>query len=203
MSEFLGIKPNGEYVENNTGSVSVMEKPRETVNNSPKTAEELEAAAQRMKRNLEKLLNYDVQTEEAELTPSHNVEEEVSAAPEIAVSEEDIRPTTTTMQFGTDDVDKMRNEMVADKEETATYKLNLKGKVAIAIYSVVVAIIMALIIINTGVLATLSRNNAAKETQLETLQSEYVVKTEEIASISQDDHVISVATNDLGMILGN
>lgn len=185
---------NGVYTEGNYNSnVAVIDKEQTKAPANEKSAEELEEAKLRMKRNLEKLLNYDVYEEEAKLTDSQKVEEEVLASSELSVSEEDIRPTTTTMQFGTDDVDKMRNEMVADTEQTATYKLNLKGKIAITIYSVVVAIIMALIIINTGVLATLSRSNVSKAEELNTLQTEYQVKTEEIASISDNNYVLEQA----------
>ena len=185
---------NGVYTEGNyNSSVAVIDKEQTKAPASEKSAEELEEAKLRMKRNLEKLLNYDVYEEEAKLTDSQKVEEEVLASSELSVSEEDIRPTTTTMQFGTDDVDKMRTEMVADTEQTSTYKLNLKGKIAITIYSVVVAIIMALIIINTGVLATLSRNNVSKAEELNTLQAEYIVKTEEIASVSDDNYVLEQA----------
>ncbi len=186
------FESNGTFIGNYNGrNVAVLDREETKANAAVKTAEELEAAKLRMKRNLDKLLNYDVYEEE-QLTASQKEEEEVAASQNNAL-EEDIRPTATTMQFGTDEVDQMREEMKTDKEENVSYKLNLKGKIAITVYSIVVAVIMALIIINTGVLASLSGINASKAEELNVLKAEYISKTEEIASISNDEYVLEQA----------
>ena len=75
---------------------------------------------------------------------------------ELNSSEEDFRPTSTTMQFGDDNIEELREEMRKSEEEIQGYHLNSKGKIAVIIYSMVITVIFALIILNTGLLARLS-----------------------------------------------
>jgi hypothetical protein len=86
------------------------------------------------------------------------------------------------------------------EEEQLSYHLNRKGKFVVALYSLAVAVIMALIVLNTGVLAGLRTSNQAKVDLLNQKVAEYNAINQEIESISSNDHVINVAENDLGMI---
>ncbi len=155
---------NGVYTEDNRGGVAVMERPAV----AQPDVDESEAIARR-KRNLERLLNYDA----VEETPQVEVATAVQT-PEVAVNEDDITPTTTTMQFGEGEVEEMYNEMASEETDQKTgYKMTLRGKIAIALYSVAVAIIMALIIINTGVLANLSSVNQSAQAELDAKMTAY------------------------------
>jgi hypothetical protein len=86
------------------------------------------------------------------------------------------------------------------EEEQLSYHLNRKGKFVVALYSLAVAVIMALIVLNTGVLAGLRTSNQAKVDLLNQKVAEYNAINQEIESISSNDHVINVAEKDLGMI---
>ena len=163
-------------------------------------------AGQRMRSNLDRLLNYDrySEVEASAAQPAPAVTEEAVSEPvveAVASSDEDIRPTSTTMQFGDADLDQMYKEMNrAESNNHVGYKLNAKGKVVVAIYAAIVAIIFALIVLNTGVLTTLSRSNTVKAETLTVKAAEYDALTSEIERISSVEHVIEVAENDLGMV---
>lgn len=160
---------------------------------------------QRMRSNLDRLLNYDRYSAVVDTAAPVDVKtEEVkseAAIETVAASDEDIRPTSTTMQFGDADLDQMYKEMNrAEGDSHVGYKLNAKGKVVVAIYAAIVAIIFALIVLNTGVLTTLSRSNTVKAETLTQKAAEYNALVSEIERVSSAEHVIEVAENDFGMI---
>ena len=157
-----------------------------------------EEARARMQKNLDKLLNYDRYSEISEEIVHE--EEKVEEVP-VATAEEDIRPTSTTMQFGDDDVQTFYND--AEKEDEIRkegFKLNLKGKIMIALYAIAVTVVLALIIINSGVLMALKQSAASKSAELNSLSGEYNRVVDDIRSVSGDDYISSVAENELGMI---
>lgn len=179
--------------------------------------ESVEEAKARMKSNLERLINYEKYEEDAkaeELSAVEKVYGEkressvVSEQPSFAeatafqrsdFSDDDIRPTSTTLQFGNEQGEDIRNELREDKNE-ALFNLSPKGKLAIVLYSVAVVIVMALIIINTGVLAALSNANSKAEAELYALRNEYTVISEKIETASSDSRISEIAEKDLGMI---
>ncbi|MBO7345750.1 MAG: hypothetical protein J6U92_07435 [Clostridia bacterium] len=167
---------------------------------SPSQKGQCSSADEKLRReNLDRLLNYD-RYAEAERT----VVEDVATAVEetVAFVDEDIRPTSTTMQFG-DDIDQIRQEMNQQKEsEKVKRGLNGSGRLAITLYSLVITVILALIVLNTGVLAKLSNINQAKASELEATISRYSAIQEEIASISDSEYVMNVAQERYGMIKG-
>ncbi len=153
-----------------------------------------------MHRNLNKLL-YGEPSVEEEIPVEEEPKLEVK---EQAIADEDIRPTSTTMQFGDGDVSHVYNDMEMQKDrEKNGYKLNSKGKIVVMLYALTVMVILALIVINTGVLASLKRTNQARAEELGNRIAMYGALTEEINAVSADDYVISVAENTYGMIKGN
>jgi hypothetical protein len=171
-----------------TGSagVQVLERP-ETYEEVNVASVSTNDAAAEMHRNLEKLLNYDRYTEEMQeevVTESNLVENIISN-----VSEEDIRPTSTTMQFG-EDIDSIREEMNMTKQkEEHTYRLNNKGKVVVVLYSLIVAVVMALIVLNTGVLSNLSNESALKSAELNEAMAKYTQLQTEIDYMSSEEFI--------------
>ena len=118
------------------------------------------------------------------------------------IAEEDITPSGTTMQFRTENVGELYNDLEREKEDTrqnAKYRINARGKLLAAIYAIVVVTILALIIINTSVLAALRGNNAANAALLAEKQAEYADIAAENEYLSSDDY-ISSAAEDLGMV---
>ncbi len=199
MSRESIFSANGVYTEGMTGGTATLERSTRAQEIAPQDdrAEEVE----RRRRNLERLLNYEVYEERDAVEEAPVVSQTTTVAPEASVNEEDIRPSTTTMQFGDGEVEEMFNEMPSETEEKSSYKLTLRGKIAIALYSVAVVIIMALIVLNTGVLAKLSSSTEIAQAELNALSTQVEMQQAEIASISDDAYVLENAQK-LGMKLG-
>ena len=114
------------------------------------------------------------------------------------VSEDDIRPTSTTMQFG-EDIDSIREEMnMAKQNEEQTYRLNNKGRVVVVLYSLIVAVVMALIVLNSGVLSNLSNKNELKAQELNEAMQTYAQVQMDIDRISSEENIHERAV-ELGM----
>lgn len=174
------------------GGVQLLERP--VAYTAPQQTETQDQAKERMQKNLDKLLNYDRYSEQE--ISQQTVKEEKS------VADEDIRPTSTTMQFG-EDIDQIREEMrMAGEKEEEVYKLNEKGRVVAILYSLAVTIILALIILNTGVLASLSNKSAQKAAELDKVVTEYNTIQTQIDHVSSNDYVSQWAEAN-GMVKGN
>ena len=190
---------SGSFAGQNGSNVALLE--REDVRSynefvSPKTEDEsLAQARERMQKNLEKLLNYDRYaeiTKEEELESCNFVEE--TSAPIVSVaSEEDIRPSSTTMQFGNEDREQIYNDMRRGERAKESYRLNSKGKLIVVLYTLAVTMILALIMINTGVLSGLKNKTAALNEEMGALSSQYSSTYDEIQDISKDDYVLEKA----------
>ncbi len=167
---------------------------------------DLNEEAKERRKNLDRILNYDRYSEQMSAvveTFAPVIEEQKEEAPVFALSDEDIRPTSTTMQFG-EDIESIREEMKAEREEEKTdYRLNGKGKIAVVLYSLVITVILALIVMNTGMLSRLNEINAAKTAELSMAMSEYTAVMEEINAISDSNYIANVAENNYGMVKGN
>ena len=181
---------------------------------APEKDETDEEARLRMQRNLNRLLNYDrveeepapaaVETVEAVAAPAAPVQEEVPFVETVAMEEEDIRPTSTTMQFGDGETDGVYNDMARTREEAKeSYKLNAKGKIIVALYALAVTVILSLIIINTGVLASIKNGNNSLRAEISGLTAESEALAGRIETVSSDEYVINVAENEYNMIKGN
>ena len=189
--------------ESENGNVMLLERREtETVANT----ESVDQARARMQDNLEKLLNYD---RYSEIQNSVMVESAPVCEPEPIVEEkmfadEDIRPTSTTMQFGDGDIEKLRMDMREEQneEQSGSYRLNGKGKLVVVLYALVVTVILALIAVNSGMLASLSKQSQAKAVEYSEKVATYNALQAEIESISNTDYIIDVATNEIGMIKG-
>ena len=105
------------------------------------------------------------------------------------------------MQFGDVDADTMRAEMRTEQTtSTASFALSGKGKIALVLYSLAVVVIMALIVLNTGILSSLGKINQANAQTLNDKKAEYSALCEQIESISSDEYVIEQATK-MDMVL--
>lgn len=178
----------------------------------------------RMSKNFDILLNYEKYIEEAkrqeqlEAEKASQVEEvkatavnttvdavidtaiETPVQPKAAASDnEDIMPTPTTRQFGPGEIDNVYKDMekVEYKEK---FHLNSHSKLMITLYAIVVTVIMALIVINTSVLASLKNQTSASIEKLNALNVEYNSLMEEYENISSDEYVIEKAINEYNMV---
>ena len=180
----------------NRGGVDLLERPQAVAQVEQTESQKSSTdQAERMQKNLYNLLNYDRFTQE-------NMQvEQVDVAQEVTdFSDEDIRPTSTTMQFG-DDIEQIREEMKQrEVVEETNYHLNAKGKIAVILYSLVVTVILALIVLNTGILANFSAKESAMTASLNQKVMEYNQVMSNIENISSPDYIIDIAQNQYGMV---
>ena len=157
---------NVSFDNNVNSNVAVLERSEtlnyQTVSALAKEDVDTEARA-RMQENLEKLLNYDRYSEQVyEETVETQVVDESSS-----YTEDDYRPTSTTMQFGEGESEQIFNEMkVQNQEEKKSYHLNGKGKLVVVLYALLVTVMLALISINAGIIPSLSNTVDAKAAEL-------------------------------------
>ena len=178
----------------NKGGVSLLERPEICDVGSIEKNSDV-SQSERMQQNLQKLLNYDRFNEE-------NMQQTVVDEAVKDFAEEDIRPTSTTMQFGDENLEQIREDMKVNVIEETSYHLNTKGKIVVMLYSLVVTVILALIVLNTGILSRLSQTETAMANSVNTKVAEYNTLMSEIDSISSPDYIIESAQN-LGMSKGN
>ena len=204
---------NGSYTnENGRQDVALLEReaPKNYYAENEDTLSEkenLRQARERMQRNLDRLLNYDryaemEKTEKVaiEEKAAFEVEQSISSVSEKCSNEEDIRPTSTTMQFGDGDVDQMYREMNSAGNAKESYRLNAKGKFFVVLYGLAVAVILALIIINTGVLVSINSRSEQKAAELSYVIGEYNERKQMRENISSDEYVSDIAENQFYMI---
>lgn len=172
---------------------------RNTVN-----GETLDEARIRMQKNLDRLLNYDRYNNEnmstvsdtTETTTDDTTNEVVNVKP---LTDEDIKPSSTTLQFGDASFQNVAKDLNRQKNESKTsYKLSSKGKLLIVLYSLAVTVILALIVLNTGVLASLKMDKQANIDTLNTTVNEYNVAVDERVAFSSNENVIDIAVNEYG-----
>lgn len=142
--------------------------------------------------------------EETAFDANTTYDENVVTATEVkaeTATDDDIRPTTTTMQFGEGDAEPVFDDMQRQKQEQSeSYRLNGKGKLVVALYAIAVALILTLIVLNTGVLAVLTKNNAETVAKLSEKVAEYNSVVEEINAASAEEYIADIAENVFGMI---
>ena len=172
----------------------------------------------RISQNLDLLMNYekylDQKEEPVKAEAPVKAKAEAPAAPYFAperaqtveipektAAAEDLKPSSTTMQFTETDMDTLYQDL-QQEEESKGYYLNAKGKLMIALYALVVVAIMALIIINTSVLSALNLSFREKSENLAALQSRYEEMNRKLDEISSDEHVIEIAEDEYNMIKG-
>lgn len=127
------------------------------------------------------------------------------AAPVNAMSytTDEAKPSATTLQFASDEIDSDPFENYREKGESVDkkYTINTKGKILIAVYALVVVTVFALIILNTRLLKTMNATSKAKEAEITKLSQEVNQLYDELDYVSSDE-VIEEKASEKGMIKG-
>ena len=106
--------------------------------------------------------------------------------------DEDLIPSSTTMQFESDEDNDIYEE-VRPKNETdlqKKYKINTKGKVLIAVYALVIATILSLIVINSRMLKSLDNSISGYAGKITELTEQYTNVTAELDYVKSDEVII-------------
>ena len=128
-------------------------------------------------------------------------EEQAPAYEESPYAEEneDLTPTATTIQYRTD---LYAEERPAAAEGKKRFAMTAKGKLLMAVYAVVVAVVLALIIINTSVLRTLDDSVAAREAELNAALARAEQVANDIEVATSEDKIIEWGLEN-GMYFGD
>ena len=159
---------------------------------------DLAEARERMRRNLDKIMGYD-RVEEV-------VEQPVSQATEYVTEESDvdIEPSKTTLQFVSENLDEIYDEIRSHTEsKVVKTTFTKKQKLIIALVAFTATVMLTLIMLNASLIASFAKLNSAKAANLSAKQVEYNSLMSEIDKVSSNDYIIDVAKNELGMIKGN
>ncbi len=152
----------------------------------------------RMQENLNRLMNYDRYSEQ--LAEEISVEE-TEIVNEASYSEDDFRPTSTTMQFGDGEAEQVYNEMPSREEEKSSYRLNGKGKLVVVLYALLVTVMLALITINAGIIPSLTNTIQAKTAELNGKVSIYNQLKSENEYLASSEHISNWAEQNGGIKL--
>lgn len=107
----------------------------------------------------------------------------------------DVTPSATTMQFTLENDDYDEDQLQAVQK---SYKISPRGKIMIAVYTLVVATIIALIAMNAKVLKSMEENISEKENAIGSLVYQTEVLSAELEYVSSEE-VISQKAIELGM----
>ena len=161
-----------------------------------KTKDDEEAKIRNL--NFDRILHYEDYIGKDKEAVSESVAAETVV--NSTASEEDTRPSSTTMQFGTADVQELFSDLKRGTAQEVKSTSGTKLKVFVAVYTVIITAILALIVMNTGLLARLKAVNVEKAQELSSLIGEYERVYEEYELVSSDENVINEATETYNMI---
>ncbi len=161
--------------------------------------ETTEEARARMQKNLDKLLHYEEYARaEAEVAMANAVMPEIQTQGETSpTTNEDIMPTSTTLQFAESE----NSEVMKEAKEVGTNnksKFSLKSKIVAVLYGLAIAGIFSLIMLNSGVLSALQEKQASLTSELEALNNTYNQSVEQLENL--ENEAIKVAETEYGMI---
>ena len=118
------------------------------------------------------------------------------------VSDEDVMPSNTTMQFdknGNPEIfDDVRSLSKSESKVKREYSISAKGKVLIAVYALVVATIFSLIMLNSRMLKNLDNSINNYSSQVSELSKEYSQVMGELDVAMSDETIIEKAL-EMGM----
>ena len=111
-----------------------------------------------------------------------------------------LTPSSTTMQFESDDENDIFEEIPVDKVRSAQkkYEIHTKGKVLIAVYALVVATIVSLIVINSRMLKNLDKSISGYSAKITELTEQYEAVEAKLDYLRSDE-VIGEKAKELGM----
>ena len=112
----------------------------------------------------------------------------------------DIYPSVTTMQFK--EMEKNPYEDYRESENVSVsrrYKISAKGKVLVAVYALVVAIILILIVLNTSMLKSMNNEISAQHAKIAALSEENAALNTRLEYVMSDETIAEKAA-EFGMI---
>ncbi len=146
--------------------------------------------------NFDRIINYDAYTRTDSV---QQTQQTVNTF--ISGYNYDASPSSTTMQFENMPKAEIYQDYRVDTGYVATTKVRTSAKVAVVILSLVIALLSALVVLNTSLLKNMNNSIDGKLTELQALEQEYMTVQEELSDVSNDQTIIDKAQNDYGMVV--
>ena len=147
--------------------------------------------------HMEKILGMHEDADDSEIIDAEKLN---TKAPSNG-ADEDLVPSSTTMQFESYDDNDIYEEVHSKNETDLQKKYKINTKVLIAVYALVVATILSLIVINSRMLKSLDSSISGYASQVTELTEEYAKVNEELDYVKSDDVIIEKAEA-FGMVKG-
>ena len=113
----------------------------------------------------------------------------------------DATPSSTTMQFERMNRAEIYQDYRAESSYQTQTKVRATAKLAVVVLALIVALLSALVILNTSLLKNMNGVIDGKLSEVEALQEEYDALQEELSDVSSDETIIDKA-EDIGMVKG-
>ena len=143
--------------------------------------------------NFDRIINYDAYARQDAVKEREQVMNTFVKGENYEIS-----PSSTTMQYK----DMHKAEIYQDyRAETGYYtqtKVRHSAKIAVVILTLIVAILSALVVLNTALLSNMNVLIGDRFSEVEKLEAEYASLVEELTEVSSDESIIDAAT-DIGM----
>ena len=118
------------------------------------------------------------------------------------VTEEELKPTPTTMQFIGMEKDEFELKRPSeDTKESVKFRLSAKAKLFIVIYTAVIALLFTLIVLNTKALSSLNADIEYMTASVRAAAQESAALESKLQSVSTFDYIAKYAKEILGMVL--
>lgn len=179
-------------IEKNTFSDEFETVEQVAVKNDAISSEEREFNS-KIADNFDRIINYDAYArQDAVKDREHAVNSFVNGA------NYEISPSATTMQYK----DMPKAEIYQDYRAEAGYytqtKVRPSAKLAVVILTLIVAILSALVVLNTALLSNMNSLIGSRLSEVENLETEYASLVDELTEVSSDQSIIDAAT-EIGM----
>ncbi len=151
---------------------------------------------ERKAKYLERLLNYEKYSTVQEDVEDYAVLDETEEVDNLELTKEDLLPSSTTLQFeGENSVEKFQK-----RENYVSKGIRSTGKLLIVAYCVLVSIVMALIIVNTGIINSLDSTSTQKQEMLEDIKGQYMSVISEIDYTNSEEFIVKTAEEAYNMV---
>jgi len=153
--------------------------------------------------NYKRLLNSkkdDITLNNTNINDTKTIERPSIKIEEPKIDEEEIKPSSTTMQFIGIEKDAFEFKSNSQEKSNAIFKITTKAKILFCVYSIVIITLFTLIILNTRALHSLDNEIVNMQAQVYVIESEAEKLTNDLTVVSSEETIKQRAADILGMV---
>jgi cell division protein FtsL len=119
---------------------------------------------------------------------------------EVKIDEEELKPSSTTMQFIGMEKDAFELKDKSEEKSNVIFKITTKAKILFCVYTIVILTLFTLIILNTRALKSLDSEIDNMQTQVYVMESEADKLANDLSIVSSEETIKQRAADILGMV---